>query len=435
MNKLSNFFNVDALDPDDARRRKLLNILLMGMAALTFLALVAAIVADIADLGLGRPIVFYLGIPALLIGLAIIAVINRYRSGRQASLMFLLFLTTGAVLCDTPQEVVAGRTLLLLGLPIVMASVLLRPSASFVIAALISLLTAGISLSIGFVPNPFAILIFFVYALVSWLAAHTLEHALKELRTLNLELNQRVEERTQELRGSQQELIRKERLAVLGQLAAGMAHELRNPLGAISNATYFLNMVLEEPEPEVKEALEILRKEVVTSDRIISSLLDIGRVKPPTPRRVDLNDVLQGTLSRITVPENVEVVTQLDQALPFVLADPNQLSQVFRNLIINSIQAMPEGGRLVVMLETPSPEWVAVSFTDTGMGIPEENMERLCEPLFTTKTKGIGLGLALVKALVEGHGGTIEVESEAEKGSTFTVMLPNGRIEAMDSEA
>jgi signal transduction histidine kinase len=140
------------------------------------------------------------------------------------------------------------------------------------------------------------------------------------------------------------------------------------------------------------------------------------------------------------VPANVEVVSQLDETLPIILADPDQLGQVFGNIILNAVQAMPEGGQLVMQSEAPSPEWVAVSFADTGVGITKENLGRLFEPLFTTRAKGIGLGLAVTKTLVEGHGGTIEVESpstefvprEAEglgtgqvgKGTTFRVRLP-----------
>ncbi len=235
----------------------------------------------------------------------------------------------------------------------------------------------------------------------------------------------------------QERLLRSEKLAVLGQLAGGVGHELRNPLGAIKNAAYFLNMVLEEPEPEVKETLEILDREVATSERIISSLLDFARPKPPVRRKVNVNDVVQDALSRTTVPENVEVVTQLDETLPTVLADPNQLAQVFGNLMLNAIQAMPDGGQLVVKSEVLSPEWVSVSVADTGVGISEEDLEKIFEPLFTTKAKGIGLGLAVTRTLVEGHGGTIEVESpstglrtgEVGKGSTFTVRLPMTREE------
>jgi len=281
------------------------------------------------------------------------------------------------------------------------------------------------------------------------------KRAEEALREYSQRLEEMVEQRTQELRDVQEKLMRQERLAVLGQLAGAMAEELRQPLGTISNAAYFLNMVIEAPEPEVKEMLEIMEKEVKTSERIISSLLDFARPQPPIRRIVDVNEVVRETLSCAAVPDNVEVVSQLEEPLPTVLADPDQLAQVFGNLILNGVQAMtlptavgtPEGGRLVVKTSAGArlssaeasvkptgvsgrgdppgrPEWVAVSFTDTGMGISEENMGKLFEPLFTTKPKGSGLGLPLAKTLVEGHGGSIEVESEVGKGSSFTVKLP-----------
>ena len=238
----------------------------------------------------------------------------------------------------------------------------------------------------------------------------------------------------QELKEAQEKLVRQEKLAVLGQLAGGVGHELRNPLGAIKNAAYFLNMAVEEPEPEVKEALEILDKEVAESEKIISSLLDFARPKSPTRRKTDVNHVVLEALSRVTVPENVEVMDRLAKTLPIILADPDQLGRVFENLIRNACQAMREGGQLgiktsagsVEQPEVESPKWVTVSFTDTGVGIPETDREKVFEPLFTTKAKGIGLGLALTRTLVEGHRGTIEVESDVGKGSTFTVRLPAG---------
>jgi signal transduction histidine kinase len=120
----------------------------------------------------------------------------------------------------------------------------------------------------------------------------------------------------------------------------------------------------------------------------------------------------------------MEVVSELDEALPEILADPDQLGQVFRNVILNAIQAMPDGGRLAIRSETPDRGWAAVSFADTGAGMSVETLLRVFEPLFTTKAKGIGLGLAHSKTLVDGHGGTIEAQSELGKGSTFTVRLP-----------
>ena len=233
-----------------------------------------------------------------------------------------------------------------------------------------------------------------------------------------------VEERTRELKEAQEQLVRKERLAVLGQLAGGVGHELRNPLGAIKNAAYFLNMVLEKPEADVKETLAIVDREVATCERIISSLLDFARQRPPLRRKSNINTVVREALPRVTVPGNVVVVSQLDETLPPIQADPSQLGQVFGNLLLNAVQAMPGGGRLVVRSEASGPDWVAVSFTDTGVGISAEGLASLFEPLFSTKAKGIGLGLPLSKTLVEGHGGMIQVQSELGKGSTFTVKLP-----------
>lgn len=237
--------------------------------------------------------------------------------------------------------------------------------------------------------------------------------------------SEQLAEKMDELRDTQEQLVRKEKLAVLGQLAGGVSHELRNPLGAIKNAGYFLNMAIDNPEPEVKESLEILDREVATSESIISSLLDFGRTKQATPQKVDLNNIIRKSLTRISVPENIKVVDQLNPTLPIIMADPNQLDQVFGNLILNGIQAIPKsGGRLVIKSEMKKPELIAVSVTDTGEGIPKENMEKLIEPLYTGKAKGIGLGLAISKTLVEGNNGTIEVKSKAGIGSTFTVNLP-----------
>jgi len=248
----------------------------------------------------------------------------------------------------------------------------------------------------------------------------------EKLKEYSENLERRVEERTRELQDAQEELVRKEKLAILGQLAGGVGHELRNPLGSIKNAVYFLNMTLEEPELEVKETLEILETDVSRSEKIISNLLDFARPKPPVKQKVNINNNLREVLSFTSVPENIELISQLDEKLPIVLADPSQLNQAFENIILNSIQAMPEGGRLTIKSEVKGKEWVSVSVTDSGTGIPKDDIKKIFEPLFTTKAKGIGLGLAITKTLVEGNNGTINVESEAGKGSTFIVKLHIG---------
>ncbi len=179
---------------------------------------------------------------------------------------------------------------------------------------------------------------------------------IRRLQEYSQKLEQMVERRTGELRNVQEQLFRREKLAVLGQPAGGVSHELRNPLGAIKNAVYFLNLALEKPEPEVKESLEILAKETATSERIISSLLDFASPKQTIRRRVDINDLPQRALSNIPVPVNVEVVSRSAKGLPAIPADPDQLLQVFQNIILNAIQTMPEGGRFTNKAEVPEPE-------------------------------------------------------------------------------
>jgi PAS domain S-box-containing protein len=244
-----------------------------------------------------------------------------------------------------------------------------------------------------------------------------------KLKEYSERLEEMVEERTRELRETQAQLVLREKLATLGQLAGGVGHELRNPLGAIKNAAYFLNMVVEEGETEVKESLEIIEREIATSERIISGLLDFARTKPPNRERVDIKEIIWQSLSRSNVPEEIELGVEIEEAIPIIEADPIQVGQVFINIATNAIQAMPEGGKLEVKARLRGEE-VEVSFRDSGVGIAEENLEKIFEPLFTSKAKGIGLGLAVIKAMVEGHGGRIEVESEEGKGSRFIVKLP-----------
>ena len=247
------------------------------------------------------------------------------------------------------------------------------------------------------------------------------EAALKEYSE---RLEEMVEQRTEDLHEAQSRLLRQERLAAIGQLAGGLGHELRNPLGAIKNAAYLLKMVLDHPEPEVWEGLNVLEKEVATSERIIDSLLGFGRASAPIRREVNVNDLVRQSLARTDVPKSVQVVCALEEELPTIEADAAQLVMAFTNIILNAVQAMPEGGRLLLRSEIPDPKWVAITCTDTGIGVPDEHRSKIFEPLFTTKAKGIGLGLALVKALIEGHGGRIEVRNEEIKGSTFTIQLP-----------
>ena len=166
---------------------------------------------------------------------------------------------------------------------------------------------------------------------------------------------------------------------------------------------------------------------MANSERIISGLLDFARARPPQRQEVDINQILRDVLSRIKVPKNIETVYTPVKSLPGITADKAQLDQAFGNIILNAVQAMPEGGQLTIRSEIRDPGRVSVSIEDTGVGIAEENLEKVFEPLFTGKAKGIGLGMAITKTFVEGHGGSIDVQSEPGKGSTFIVTLPIGK--------
>ena len=243
------------------------------------------------------------------------------------------------------------------------------------------------------------------------------------LKEYSEHLEQMVEARTRELRDAQEQLVRQERLAVLGQLAGGIAHELRSPLSAIKNAAYYFKMVIENPSPDAREMIEILDQQIDVSARIISSLLDFARPKTPTLQPVQLARVIEAAICQCTIPQNIAVVWQADESLPSIKVDAEQLQLVFSNLITNAVQAMPQGGQLTIAIQ-PAGNEMRVTISDTGVGIPAEALDKVFQPLYTTKAKGIGLGLALTRIIVEAHGGAITVTSEVGKRTTFSVSLP-----------
>lgn len=225
------------------------------------------------------------------------------------------------------------------------------------------------------------------------------------------------------LQDAQQKLIRREKLAMLGQLAGGVAHELRNPLGVMSNAIYYLKMVHRDADEVTREYLEIISQEIQNAEKIISDLLDFGRIKAPARKPMTIASTVDAVLTSKPPPEDVEVISRIPEDLPQVFADSQQVAQILRNLIMNAYQAMPTGGTLNVEARTIGDD-VALSVIDTGTGMSPKTRDRLFEPLFTTKAKGIGLGLAVSKYLVEANEGTIRVQSQEGQGSTFTIFLP-----------
>jgi signal transduction histidine kinase len=226
-----------------------------------------------------------------------------------------------------------------------------------------------------------------------------------------------------ELKRAEEKLVRQEKLAVLGQLAGGVGHELRNPLGVISNAVYYLKMVQPDADKKIRKHHALIEQEVHNAAKIVGDLLDYARVISADRKPVSIPELVQNTLSRFPAPDSVRLSIKIPADLPQVYADPIQMEQILGNLTTNACQAMKKGGNLTISARQQK-HMVAIAVEDTGTGITPENLKKLFEPLFTTKVKGIGLGLAVSKKLAEVNGGRIEVESESGKGSIFTLYLP-----------
>jgi two-component system NtrC family sensor kinase len=255
-----------------------------------------------------------------------------------------------------------------------------------------------------------------------------------DVRELNRGLETKVRERTAELEEknrllvkTREELLRKEKLAAIGELAAGVAHEINNPLAIIRGNTELLQMSVPE-EADNRDEVETIYQQVGRIERIVGNLLRFARQEKKQLGQVDINGLLEEILAQIVhqVPvSSIHIMKEYEAGLPQVEADSDQIRQVLTNLLLNAVQAMDDGGMLTVRtgLEK-TKEMVAITIADTGAGIGAEDLPQIFNPFFTTKANGTGLGLSVSYGIVHDHGGTIEVASEVGTGSTFRVLLP-----------
>jgi PAS domain S-box-containing protein len=247
----------------------------------------------------------------------------------------------------------------------------------------------------------------------------------EKIRKLNEELESKVEKRTRQLLEAQEELVRKEKLSMLGQVAGSVGHELRNPLGVMNNAVYLLQTVLSGADETTREYLGIIKDEIDNADRIVGDLLDSVRIKPPQIGTVGVASLVDQVLCKCDVPADVTVKQDIPATLSPLYVDAQQIYQVLRNLVSNGLEAMPEGGELEIRADENKPAGtITISVHDSGTGIEADVLRNLFQPLFTTKARGIGLGLVVVKNLTGANGGTVTVQSEAGQGTTFAVTLP-----------
>ena len=243
------------------------------------------------------------------------------------------------------------------------------------------------------------------------------------LRLSNENLERRVDERSRALASAQDSLHRRERLAVLGKLAGGVAHEIRNPLAAIRSAAHVVRRTtVTAADSDARAALDIIDEEIERADRIITDLIDYARVRPPTWRTVSAGYLIEQALGGQRVSESLRIERDLPD-LPDVRVDVEQVQGALSNVVRNAIEAMRGAGTLAVSTRRERGA-IVVSIADTGPGIAPDVRERLFEPLFTTKSRGLGLGLVTARALLENQGGSIACLDDDALGTTFELRLP-----------
>jgi signal transduction histidine kinase len=240
-----------------------------------------------------------------------------------------------------------------------------------------------------------------------------------------LELKKMVDERSAELKKAQDELLKKERLAAIGTLANEVSHELRNPIQVLNSDLYVLEKKLKNVEDKkVLERLQSLKKQMTSMNKIISNMLDFSRSRELKLEKCNVNELVKEAIGLVEIPSQVRVHLELSNVIPEAKLDTQEIRQAMINLVTNAYEAMPEGGPLQISSDLASLNQVEIKIQDTGYGIPKECLDKIFEPFNTTKIRGNGLGMAVVKKIVDRHKGTITVESEVNKGTTFTMRFP-----------
>jgi signal transduction histidine kinase len=254
-----------------------------------------------------------------------------------------------------------------------------------------------------------------------------LQVMISQLSSTQVELQARMEAQ----RSAENRLVQAAKLAAVGEMAAGIAHELNNPLTSV---TGFAELALDDipQDSETRKDLEIVMREAIRARDVVRRLLDFARQSESARVRASLNEVVEDVvaLSRHLIrTSGVALKLDLEKNIPWILVDVNQMKQVLLNLIHNALQAMPSGGEMIIATKSAfrdGRDWITVSVCDTGVGIPKLDQARIFEPFYTTKGNqgGTGLGLSVTYGIVTDHGGQIDVESQPGSGSKFTVWLP-----------
>ena len=249
-------------------------------------------------------------------------------------------------------------------------------------------------------------------------------HELNRSHKAMLYMVEDLNKTSKELKAAQEELISKERLAVLGQFSGSISHELRNPLGVIDSSIYYLKAKLKNKDKKVYQHLERIKSSVHRATTIIQSLLNLTRMKKPQKSRDDLVPVVLDAIVSSKIPDRVKVIKNFPIGEIPVNVEREQIRMALKNMIRNAVEAMEENGTLTIKIQKNKEGKAEVACSDTGCGIVPENLEKIFRPLFTTKAKGIGFGLSITQMIIENHDGSVKVESKPGKGAKFIINLP-----------
>ncbi len=244
----------------------------------------------------------------------------------------------------------------------------------------------------------------------------------QQQQKMQVELERLVETRTAELRQAQADLVSSEKFSTLGKVAGGIAHEIRNPLNAIKTSAYYLINAKDPSAEKVAEHLDRIDRQVTQIDNVVTALSDVAKLPEAKLTPVDMEKIVQAAVSSSNLLSNIHVTFDLPEDLPKVLVDEQQIVIAIKNLIRNAREAMEQGGTLTISA-TAGDERVELTVSDTGIGVPLEDIDRILEPLYTTKARGMGLGLSITRAIVEKNLGTLRIQSEPGKGSRFSIGL------------
>lgn len=438
-------FPQNNLSADNQLRGRLLNILLVWVGIITTLTLILLAVTGILGI-MAQPFIVYVLAIVLIIGIAALYRLNKSGKVILSGALFLALLSIAITLADDPGEVLAGRTLFFFVIPILMASFLLRPNASFILATFLATEHAlmWILVEVDKPFSPFGMIGFFVLALVAWLAASSLENALRESREINLRLDELVDERTAELAEAIVQLgSANARLTELDRLkskfVSDVSHELRTP---VSNISIYLEMAddslseIDAIPEKVTGFLKILRGETFRLSKLITDVLDISRMEKEISefklQKVDAHKIIEDVFKAnqlMAESKGLEFSFEPLASFDQIMAEPSQLKQVFTNLVGNAINYTPKGSIKISTLLRGDDEFL-FRVQDTGIGIEREDIEHLFDRFYRGKQvnlssiPGTGLGLAITKEIIEAHNGTVDLQSEVGVGTTFTASFP-----------